>query len=239
MRVLGYTRVSGKGQVDGDGPKRQRDAIEAFCSVHKLEIDPADIYFEPISGTIEGLDRPELTKMLIRIEHLREAGIEVAGIVVEQLSRLARDLMVSELLLKEFRNRKLKVFCCDQGQLVDVTADGGDPTRVLIRQLMGALEQWEKSMLVRKLKLAKDRIRAETGHCEGPKPFGSRVFENECLRVIKMLAEQNLGAEEIARQLNVTGFRTRKGSFWTRQYVFKTIKRQNIKYKSQWKEYPE
>ena len=44
------------------------------------------------------------------------------------------------------------------------------PTAVLVRQVLGAISQFEKAQLVAKLKAARDRRRAATGRCEGRKP---------------------------------------------------------------------
>ena len=45
------------------------------------------------------------------------------------------------------------------------TAD--TPTAVLVRQVLGAIAQFEKASLVAKLKAARDRKRAREGKCEG------------------------------------------------------------------------
>src|SRR5262249_8964603 len=48
----------------------------------------------------------------------------------------------------------------------------GYSTRVLIRQVLAAVAQFEKTCIVAKLRDARDRIRNKTGRCEGPLPFG-------------------------------------------------------------------
>lgn len=227
--VFAYTRVSGKGQIDKDGPARQTLAIQEFCKANRLDLDTSNLYFEPgISGTTESIDRPAFSAMILRIEQFRESGGEVEGIVVERLDRLARDLMVSELLLAECRSHSLKVFSTDQGSLIDVAADDGDPTRVLIRQILGALAQWEKTVLVKKLKSARDRIKARGERCEGRKPFGTRLGEQAVLDTIKLLASSTTSAEGLAQQLTIGGHRTRKGGKFTRQSVLQLMKRHNI-----------
>jgi DNA invertase Pin-like site-specific DNA recombinase len=47
-----------------------------------------------------------------------------------------------------------------------------DPTRILMRQLMGAVAQYGKSQIVLKLRGARMRMRAKEGRCEGRKPYG-------------------------------------------------------------------
>lgn len=229
MRVFAYSRVSGLGQVDKDGPRRQRDAIQAFVETHKLEFHPSDLYEEKaVSGTVEGIERPAFAAMLARIEELRAQDIEVAGFVCERLDRLARDLMVSEFLLAECRTRKLQVFATEQGDLRDQASDGDDPTRVLIRQILGALSQWQKCELVKKMRLARERMRKEKGYCEGRKPYGTEKGEAQTLQTIAMLHQQGDTDAEIAATMNSLGFRNRAGALFTRQSVRKQIRHKNL-----------
>ena len=45
------------------------------------------------------------------------------------------------------------------------------PTAVLVRQVLGAIAQFEKTSLVAKLKAARDRKRAEIGKCGGRQSY--------------------------------------------------------------------
>src|SRR5579862_2834601 len=166
-RAIAYIRVSGLGQVDKDGEARQSESIRAFCAANGLQ------YWEQrfekgVSGTVEGLDRPEFRAVLDLITS--NDGTDRACIVVERMDRLARDLMVQELLLRECRERGIEVYSADQ-PFLDQASNCGDPSRKLFRQIMGALAEWEKSALVLKLRKARDRKRADTGRCEGVLPF--------------------------------------------------------------------
>ena len=94
-----------------------------------------------------------------------------------------------------------------------------DPTRVLIRQVLGAVAQSEKSVLVSKLRAARVRKRRETGRCDGRKPFGTRPGEAEILSLMKRLRRKPKGGERlsfdaIADRLNATGVPTRTGARW-------------------------
>jgi DNA invertase Pin-like site-specific DNA recombinase len=53
-----------------------------------------------------------------------------------------------------------------------------DPTRILMRQFMGAIAQYEKTMIVRKLRGARARVRQLKGRREGAKPYGYYPGEN-------------------------------------------------------------
>src|SRR5688572_16574924 len=138
VKAFFYIRVSGRGQVGGEGPDRQRESCQGFCDAQGIERQ-GEFFEAGVSGTVEGMDRPEFSAMVEAIQCRRLNGQDIDGIVVERMDRLARDLMVQEVLLKQCRENKIKVFAADRGELVDLASDDGDPTRTLIRQVMGAL----------------------------------------------------------------------------------------------------
>jgi DNA invertase Pin-like site-specific DNA recombinase len=221
MITFGYIRVSGKGQVDGDGPERQADAIKKFCATHIVGPEPKMLFEAGVSGTVEGMDRPKFAEMISEIEALPEGSKRC--IVVERLDRLARDLMVSEFLLAECRKRGIPVYAADQNDLRDMASDGGDPTRVLLRQILGALAQWEKSALVFKLRKARDRKREETGRCEGPLPFGSTGEEASAKQIMATWLYNGLSFSRIAAQANQIALKTRTGRPWNRGSVYQVL----------------
>lgn len=209
--AVSYLRVSGKGQVDGDGFPRQRDTIAKFAKVRKLKL--VDEYRdEGVSGTTELDNRPGLAEMLDRID---SNGVRV--VIVENASRLARDLMVQEILLSEFRKRNVVVIEADGGN--DLTVGSSDPTATLIRQVLGAVSQFEKSVLVLKLRAARQRTKLKTGRCEGVKPYGAQTGEAENVQRIRDLRRKpvlgrRLSFAAIAKILNDEGVPTRSGGPW-------------------------
>ena len=220
MNIYGYIRVSGAGQLDGDGFDRQREKVILFCQKHDLTLRGS--YEEPaVSGTVEAMDRPTFAQMIRDI--IASEG-QVTAIVVERMDRLARDLMVSEFLLRECRSRNIKVFAADQEALIDLASNDVDPTRVLIRQVLGALSQWEKSMLVAKLRSARERVKAAKGKCEGKKPYGYYPAERKTLELLKSGMFHGWSVRKIASFLNESGLRTRKGTPWTGSSVAPFLK---------------
>jgi DNA invertase Pin-like site-specific DNA recombinase len=218
MKAFPYLRVSGKTQVEGDGPERQAEKITAFCTQHGLS--PGATYFDPgVSGTVDALDRPMLVKLL-------EQSEPGDAVVVERMDRLARDLMVQELLLAECRKRNLKVFSADCG-LSDQASNEGDPSRVLIRQILGAVAQWEKSVIVAKMKAGKDRVRRETGKpCGGVLPYGELTGEEGHLKyMLDLRLEKRFSLSYIAESMNLSGIKTRHGKNWTKARVHNAIAR--------------
>jgi DNA invertase Pin-like site-specific DNA recombinase len=219
MKACAYLRVSGKGQIEKDGPERQREAIAAFMK--QFELLPYGEFFEEgVSGTVEGIDRPAFMGMLSKVES--EQG--PFCIVIERLDRIARDLMVQELILKECRTRKIKVYSTDRGALIDLASEDGDPTQKLIRQVMGAVAEWEKSVIVLKLRKSRNRVRAEKGHCEGPKPFGLKnPVEAQTLNFMKKWKSEGLSYRKIAEALNGLGLKTYFGNPWQGHSVFRAM----------------
>jgi DNA invertase Pin-like site-specific DNA recombinase len=229
---MSYARVSGLGQVDGDGETRQLEAINKFCLKHQLE--RVEHFFEKgVTGTQEALDRPAFVDMLTEIERrnklAEEPGAEslrIDGIVVEHLDRLARDLIVSELLLKECRTRGIKVYPANLDELHDVASNDLDPSRKLFRQITGAIAEWEKSMIVRKLAAARLRKRDKFGRCEGPKPYGEKTGEEMVLKVVREMRQRhNSSSYKIAESLNRRGWLNRERNPWTPQNVRHLIKK--------------
>ena len=219
--AVSYLRVSGKGQIEGDGFDRQRDAIAHFAARNALDI-VAEFRDEGVSGTRELANRPGLAAVIDRLE---SNGVRI--VVVERADRLARDLMINEVIVDQLTRLGARVLTADGA---DLTTADGDPTRTLIRQVLGAVAQFEKSVIVLKLRAARDRIRRRDGRCEGRKPFGSRPSEAAGLERIRQLRRKpkgkpRLSIAAIAEELNREGIPTRQGRPWRPSSVHAILQR--------------
>jgi DNA invertase Pin-like site-specific DNA recombinase len=221
--AFGYLRVSGKSQVEGDGPERQRDAIMRFCRANQLT-EPLFFFEKATSGTVEVMDRDEFVRMIEAVDKLREnvPGAEVC-VIVERQDRLARTLVVQELLMAECANRNIKIFAADQPQMQDLADEDIDPTRKMFRQFLGIMAEWEKSVIVRKLRAARERKKRVTGRCEGRKPYGSTPEEARILRVLRTSVSHGDSFSEAAKRANGTGLRKRNGKPWTSGAVYQVV----------------
>jgi DNA invertase Pin-like site-specific DNA recombinase len=83
-----------------------------------------------------------------------------------------------------------------------------------MRQIFGAIAQYEKAMIVAKLRGARQRMKAKTGRCEGRKPFGYYEGETAVLGRMKALRETGMGFDRIAEVLNAEGLKPRTGAQW-------------------------
>jgi len=140
VKAFSYLRVSGKGQVHGDGLPRQRAAIKAYAKTAGYTI-VREFADEGVSGAIETTDRPAFAEML---KTLHSNGVRT--VLVERLDRLARDLMVQEAALSYFRQHGFTIVSVTEPDLM-----ANDPSRIAFRQMMGVFAQYDKSMVVLKL----------------------------------------------------------------------------------------
>jgi DNA invertase Pin-like site-specific DNA recombinase len=202
-KAFSYLRVSGKGQIEGDGFPRQRAAIKAYAAANGIKV-VREFREEGVSGTIETMDRPGWAEM---IATLHSNGVRT--IIVERLDRLARDLMVQEATIADLHKYGFELISVQEPDLM-----ANDPTRVLMRQLMGAVAQYDKSQIVAKLRGARMRKRQKEGRCEGRKPFGYYEGEQGAIDRMKALRASGMGFDRIASALNAEGIPTRARGRW-------------------------
>lgn len=217
MKILGYLRVSGASQIDGDGFPRQRAAIDAYCAAHDMEL--VDVFEERgVSGTMDLGQRPALQSLYIRLE---ETGI--THIIVEKLDRVARDLLVQETIMGDLKRKGIELISTAEPDLC-----GNDPSRVLIRQIFGALAQWDRAMINMRMNSARKRIRDAGGKAEGVYRYGEdpkRPDEAPVLAQMLRLKQAGVTNEKIALALNVQGCRGRQGGEWHTATVAKILRR--------------
>lgn len=159
---------------------------------------------EGVAGAMESMDRPAWSEMMTALH-----GNGVQMVIIEKLDRLARDLMVQEATIADLEKSGFTLISVAEPDLM-----ASDPTRILMRQMMGAVAQYDKSQIVLKLKGARMRKRAAEGRCEGRKPFGRDAAEKVALERMKALRAEGMGFDRIAERLNAEGVPTRTGKRW-------------------------
>ena len=198
MKAIAYLRCSGLGQTDGDTWDRQRAAIDRATTTLGLEI-VAEYRDEGISGKTELENRPGLAATLA---HIEANGVRV--VIVESADRLARDMVISEVIIRQFQKLDCKVYAASGN--VDLT-EGNDlnPTAKLIRQILAAFAEFDRNVTVLKLKAARDRKKAKGDRCEGRKRYGFTTTERLILQRIQKLRDDNTTTDRIAEILNAEG----------------------------------
>jgi len=221
-KAAAYLRVSGLGQVEGDGLRRQRDAIARWAKAHRHEV-VAEFSDEGVSGTTELDGRKGLSDLLYRID---TNGVRV--VIVENATRLARDVFVQEAILRDFRKRGVRVVSADGD--IDLT-NNEDSTAILVRELLGSISGHERRTIVNKLRAARDvRSREQGRRIEGAKPFGTLPGEAHTLALMRTLrikarGQQRLSFAAIASILNDKGHETRHGRPWKPESIRKILGR--------------
>jgi DNA invertase Pin-like site-specific DNA recombinase len=223
IEAVAYLRCSGLAQANGrETWDRQKAAVEKYANAHGIVVVD-DFRDAGVSGTKDLDNRPGLAALIDRIE---SNGVRL--VLVENATRLARDLMVGEVILQQLTAIGCKVIAADSG--TDLSADSDDPTRRLIRQVLGAVAEFDRRVTVLKLRAARDRIRSRGQRCEGKKPFGSRPGEESALERIRELYRKPYGKarrslQEICDILNAEGVPTRTGKPWSREVVRRIAKK--------------
>jgi DNA invertase Pin-like site-specific DNA recombinase len=121
----------------------------------------------------------------------------VRTIIVETASRFARDLMVQEVGHAKLRERGIDLIAADNpGCFIDDT-----PTAKLVRQVLGAMSEFDKAMTVAKLRGARERKRRDTGKCEGRKSHAERNLELVAL-VRQLRRKRPKGAQRSLRDIS-------------------------------------
>jgi len=209
-KVFAYIRVSDPSQIKRDGFARQLKAIKDYATSNKLQV--VEVFREEgVSGTIE--HRPALARMLISLERNNHG---VKAIIIEKLDRLARDLMVQEAIIRDFRKSGFEVISTTEG--ADLCSD--DATRKLLRQMMRAIAEYEKTMVVMRLRIARERKKALTGKCEGTKRYDESPAGRSLIRkIVRMRSapkhHRKMTYRQIADYLNEKGLLTLEGERWT------------------------
>lgn len=218
--AIAYLRVSSVNQINGDGFTRQTQAIEKWAAANNAIIAEV-ITEEGVSGTKDLIARPSLSRLFTQLSLLTEQDPKPV-VVVEKADRLARDLIVSELILRQFKDLGVTVIEAEGG--TDMTASSDNPTATLIRQILAAVAEFEKSGLVLKMRAARQRMRTTHGRCEGQKPFGHTQDERRVLARMFDLYRSGLTTRSIASWLNAENYLSRKGKPWTHGAVAKILK---------------
>lgn len=179
VQAVGYVRTSSATNVgpDKDSEKRQRLAIERFAKSAGFAL--VDWFTDPaVSGADPIETRPGFGALLDRVEN---NGVRV--VLVEDASRFARDLVAQELGVIMLIKRGMRVITASGDDMTEAS----DPSRIMMRQIAGSFAQYEKARLVRKLREARERKKAETGKCGGRHSYAEREGGAELIALARQL----------------------------------------------------
>lgn len=209
-RAVAYLRTSSAANVGGDSEPRQREAIRSYASRARMEV-AAEFRDPAVSGADPLNQRQGFTALLA---WCAESGVRT--IVVENASRFARDLIVQETGHALLKAQGFALIAADDPDAF--TAD--TPTARMVRQILGAVSEFEKANLVAKLRGARDRASAAAGkRIEGRKGYAET--HPEMVKAAKRLARKSpktgkaRSLREIAAELAKLGHMTTEGNVFS------------------------
>jgi DNA invertase Pin-like site-specific DNA recombinase len=215
LRLVVYLRVSTTDQLDGLGLDVQEKAIRGWAkrSGHRVIAVCIDA---GVSGSKDAIDREGLTSALTAIQ----TG-EADGLAIHRLDRLARSLTVQEAALSLVWREGCKVFTADAGEVPEDDPD--DPMRTFVRQVMGAANQLEKAMIVKRMRDGRRLKGEQGGYAFGAPPLGKRAEEGELVidddeaataQRIGDLRRAGMSYRQIVAVLDDEGHKTKRGGRW-------------------------
>ena len=213
--AVAYFRTSSASNVgeERDSLKRQRSVVGAFATRQAIQI-VNEFYDAAVSGSDAIEDRPGFTALLDRIE-----GNGIRTVIVEDVSRFAREIKAHVLGIALLRERGVRLLSASDGQ--NLTEDTDEMTEGMVT-IMAVFAQIEKKRLVKKLRAARDRKSLQEGkRIEGRK--GYRETNPELVREAKRLCHGNrkerLSLRGIAIRLAAMGYTTSKGTSFSAAQV--------------------
>lgn len=223
MRVVGYVRVSTDKQAEeGLGLEVQERAVRAWARAHGHRL-VALVRDEGLSGSAGVVDRPGLAEAIGMLRARGGSGRRAEGLVVARLDRLARDLVLQEQLLAEVWRMGGQVFSTIGGEAAYLQNDPSDPSRALIRHVLGAVAQYERSIIRLRLMAGRQRKAEQGGFIGGRPAYGRRVEdgelcadvdEQETLRRLVQLRREGYSLRRAGEVLMVEGHRPRSAQRW-------------------------
>jgi DNA invertase Pin-like site-specific DNA recombinase len=159
-RATAYLRTSSAANIDGDSPYRQNDAVMRFAAGMGIEV--ISCFWD---ADVKGSDFIETRDGFAAL--LRHCEVEsISMVLVDDPSRFARDIIAQEMGLRLLTKRGVRLVTASG---MDMSADSSDPGKKMMRQMVGMMAEYDKDMVVHRLRSGRDRIKATGAKCEGRK----------------------------------------------------------------------
>lgn len=211
-RVLGYVRCSTAEQVDGFGLDVQEAAIRKYCQTNGLTL----VYVhrdEGISGSNGMETRHGLAEALARIE-----AKDADALIVHKFDRLARKLLVQLTISDQLSKAGAEVI-----SVAEPDIDGDDGLRDLIRNVLGSIAEYERTVIKGRMMRGKAEKRSQGGYVGGQPRYGTKARdrslvpdedEKAIVSTVKRLHRQGKSYRQICSELEAKGYRPRRASQW-------------------------
>lgn len=220
-KAIAYLRTSSATNVgpDKDSDQRQREAIHTYARQAGILI--VGEYFDAAVSGADPIDsRPGFAALL---KHIETNGARI--IIVETASRFARDLMVGEVGFQKLQARGIQLIAADHpSSFIEQT-----PTAILVRQVLGAIAQFDKTMTVAKLRGARERKRKAGCKVEGRKSHAEKSANTVALakRLYRLSpkTKRRRSLRQIADELSRAGHHGSSGKPFSPSVIKRMVER--------------
>ena len=226
--AIGYIRVSTEEQVkNGNGLDIQEEQIKEYCKANNIKLLET-FRDEGISGAKEIFEREGLSESLLYCYNNKPDIFLISK--YDRFSRLlANQLIIESKLIKE----KVELI-----SILEPEANGTDPMRVMIRQILGAVNQFDRSSIINRVQAGKLNKAQQGKFTGGAVPYGymlkrdvndknMAIISPHETKIVKMIYEkriqEELGYQAIANYLNERKIPTVKGGLWLLTTVKKIL----------------
>jgi len=222
-----YCRISQQ-KLDGKDRSINDQKLLGLELSKKLNLDSEIFIEEGVSGTLPVNKRPELEKLLSKIED----GL-ITHMFIYMQDRLERNTEVRFYIKRILKDANARFFT-ESGE-VDLYDDDAD--------LLGDIQSLFNAKSVRDTKKRVKSVlkrNAEEGRIHGTTPYGYQVkndkyiindFEAEIVRIIYNYSLNGISTAKIANALNEENIKTKKNNIWLASSVFYLLK--NTRYKGE------
>lgn len=213
VRYVLYLRVSTESQADGGfGLQVQEETGRQWLRSgrHRLVEVCTDA---GRSGTLDVGERAGLARALALV-----AADRADGIVVHRLDRLARDVILQEQLLAELHRLGKELRSCSPAEDENLAHTPDDPTRALVRRILGSIATYEREVIRLRLRSGRVRKQLAGGYVGGPPPYGWAAVrgdlipvpdEQRTIRLIRRLRADGRSYRAICAELERRGVPSR------------------------------
>lgn len=219
-KIYAYLRVSTNKQFKGgSGLSAQMDSCLNWAKQKNIEI--SNVFIEKgISGAMPFDKRPVLIEVLKTIK-------KEDTILIAKRDRLGRDPIVIAVIEEIIRGKNANI--------ISVAGEGtesNDPTSVFMRRIIDAFSEFERATNQKRTKMAMEAKKSR-GERVGHIPFGYKLLnknliieseeEQEVMRYILTLKEQNKSIRNIAKEMNNRKLLNRGGKKWNNSSIHRLL----------------
>lgn len=214
LKLIGYCRVSTENQRDEGTIEHQVKDIEKYAEQNNYHL--VKIFKDNgVSGSLEWHQR----KGMVELFNFMSEHRDIDGVLIYRLDRLARDLRVQENIIYDLQEKRKKTII----SIKEPDLDSKDITRVLFRQMLSAVAQYERGLITMRMMNGRLKKAEKGGYAGGSVAYGY-VVKNNSLRIDKKQAEivkqvfalrnKRKSLRDIACFLNSEQVKTARGGKW-------------------------